>query len=280
MLAAALIWTLSLGAGFLPAAGSAAEDQDAGGNADSLRAATQNPISSLISLPFKFSFDNGAENGDADFLFIQPVIPVSVGDWNLVNRVILPVVDAPGGVSGLAAIPNPTTGGRRFGLGDINYSLFLNPVETTLPFIWGVGGSLTAPTATSDVLGSGKWSGGPTGVVLVQPSWGTYGALVRQIWSFAGDSDRGDVSQLLVQPFLNYNLADGWYLITDMSWTANWKASASNQWTLPVGGGAGKIFKIGGQAMNARVESYYNAVRPRGAPTWTIGFTVQFLFPK
>jgi hypothetical protein len=208
------------------------------------------------------------------------VIPVTVGDWNLVNRMIVPVVDAPGGVSGLAAIPNPAMGGRRFGLGDINDSLFLNPVETSLPFIWGVGGSIAAPTATSDVLGSGKWSAGPTGVLLVQPGWGTYGALVRQIWSFAGDSDRGDVSQLLLQPFVNFNLASGWYLVSDMGWTANWKATSGNRWTLPVGGGAGKIFNLGGQAMNARVESYYNAVRPDGAPTWTIGFTVQFLFPR
>jgi hypothetical protein len=106
-LAVALICTFSLGATFFPALVDAAENGEADDDADSLRAATQNPISSLISLPFKFSFDNGADNGDANFLFIQPVIPVTVGDWNLVNRMIVPVVDAPGGVSGLAAIPNP-----------------------------------------------------------------------------------------------------------------------------------------------------------------------------
>jgi hypothetical protein len=48
-----------------------------------LRAATQNPISSMYSLPFKFTFDNGADNGDANFLNIQPVLPATVGDWNL-----------------------------------------------------------------------------------------------------------------------------------------------------------------------------------------------------
>jgi len=40
-----------------------------------LRSAVQNPISSLISLPFKFTFDYGASNGEASFLNIQPVIP-------------------------------------------------------------------------------------------------------------------------------------------------------------------------------------------------------------
>ena len=60
-----------------------------GGEADSgggLRAATQNPISSMYSLPFKFTFDNGADNGDANFLNIQPVLPVTKGDWNLVTH--------------------------------------------------------------------------------------------------------------------------------------------------------------------------------------------------
>lgn len=255
-----------------PARGEAEGGQD-------LRAATQNPISSLISLPFKFTFDNGAENGDANVLNIQPVVPFTVGDWNLVNRLIIPIIGAPGGTE-LPTVPNPTETARAFGLGDINYSLFLNPIETSLPFIWGVGGSITFPSATDDALGSGKWSAGPTAVALVQPTWGTYGALVRQLWSFAGDSDRGAVEQMLIEPFLNYNLADGWYAITDMVMTVNWNAPENDKWVIPLGGGAGKIFTIGSQPMNVRAEAYYNAVRPRSAPEWTVGFTVQFLFPK
>ena len=71
--------------------------EQAGGSGD-LRSAVQNPISSLISLPFKFTFDYGASNGEASFLNIQPVIPVTVGDWNLVNRVIVPLIDTDGEV--------------------------------------------------------------------------------------------------------------------------------------------------------------------------------------
>jgi len=67
-------------------------------NAGDLRAATQNPISSMYSLPFKFTFDNGADNGDANFLNIQPVLPATVGDWNLVSRIIIPVATASGSV--------------------------------------------------------------------------------------------------------------------------------------------------------------------------------------
>ena len=257
-----------------------ASGEESGGG---LRAATQNPISSMYSLPFKFTFDNGADNGDANFLNIQPVLPVTKGDWNLVNRIIIPLADAPGGVPGLPNNPgvgDTTESGRTSGLGDINYSLFFNPLEPSGDLIWGFGASVTAPTATDDRLGSGKWSVGPTWVGLVQPKWGTYGVLLRHLWSFAGDDNRRDVNQSLIEPFVNYNLEQGWYLISDSVITIDWEISSGDKMTLPLGGGVGKIFQVGKQPMNARVEAYYNAIHPDGAPNWTIGGTIQWLFPK
>ena len=245
---------------------------------DDLRAKVQNPISSLISLPFKFSFDYGAPNGEASFLNIQPVVPVTVGDWNLVNRLIVPLIDSPGGTT-LPDVPNPTSGDDATGLGDINYSLFFSPVKYDWA-IWGIGPSITMDTATSKQLGSGKWSAGPTAVILSQPKWGSLGMLGRHLWSFAGDSDREDVNTSLIEPFVNYNLPEGWYLITDLIITSNWEAGSSNRWTVPLGGGVGKLFKIGNQAMNVRTEAYYNVEKPNTAPDWNWGFTIQFLFPK
>lgn len=258
--------------------GSVSAAEKASGGSD-LRSAVQNPISSLISLPFKFTFDNGADNGDANFLNIQPVYPVTHGDWNYVSRLIAPLVDAPGGISGLPGIPNPVPGKRETGLGDLNYSLFLSPVKYG-KVIWGVGPSIMMPTASSDHLGSGKWSIGPTAVALTQPSWGSVGILGRQLWSVAGDNDRSHVNQTLIEPFINYNLDGGWFLITDMVMTANWRADSGNQWTVPLGGGFGKVFKIGDQAINSRLEAYYNVEKPQGAPEWSLSFTWQFLFPK
>lgn len=248
-----------------------------------LRAAVQNPISSLISVPLKFSFDNGAPNGKANSLTIQPVIPLTVGNWNLISRFIMPIYEAPGGVTGLPGIPgggSTTQPGRVTGLGDINYTLFFSPAKSSGNLTWGVGPSLTAPTATDDRLGAGKWSGGASAIALIQPGWGTYGGLVRHLWSFAGSSSRKDVSQTLVEPFVNYNLDNGWYLITDMVITYDWKAASGEQLTVPVGGGVGRLFKVGNQAMNARVEAYYNVERPTQAPKWNVAFTIQWLFPK
>ncbi len=250
--------------------------QDKGGG--DLRAAVQNPISSLISLPFKFSFDYGAQNGDGTILNIQPVYPITKGDWNYVNRVILPIADVDGAITS-PNNPSPLGADSASGLGDTNYSVFLSPVEYD-KVIWGVGPSLNLPTASDDQLGSGKWSAGITGVALTQLKWGSVGILGRQLWSFAGDDDRSNVSQLLVEPFLNYNLPNGWFLITDLVMTSNWKASSGQRWTVPLGGGVGRVYKIGNQAVNNRVEVYYNVERPDAAPDWSWTFTFQFLFPK
>ena len=263
----------------IQAAAQTSENQAQGG--DDLRAKVQNPVSSMYSLPQKFTTDFGAPDGSAYFFNINPVIPVTVGNWNLISRALIPaVVSVDGFIQGTPGIPEGVPSQeRKTGLGDINYSLFVSPNKTK-PFIWGLGPSINLPTASKDQLGSGKWSAGPTGVILFQPKWGTYGGLVRQLWSFAGDDDRSSVSQMLIEPFVNYNLPGGWYLITDMILTANWNASSGNKWTIPLGGGVGKLLKIGNQPINSRLEAYYNAAKPDAGPDWQLVFTFQFLFPK
>ena len=234
---------------------------------DDLRSKVQNPVSSMYSLPLKFTADFGAPNGSAYFFNVNPVIPVTLGDWNLISRALIPaLVSVDGFIAGTPQIPaGEPSDERETGLGDINYSLFVSPADAK-GLIWGLGPSLNFPTATDDQLGSGKWSTGPTGVILVQPGWGTYGGLVRQLWSFAGDGDRSSVNQMLIEPFINYNLPGGWYLITDMILTANWNADSSNRWTVPLGGGVGKLFKIGSLPINSRLEAYYNVEKPDAGP--------------
>jgi hypothetical protein len=97
--------------------------------------------------------DYGAPNGEASFLNIQPVIPITVGDWNFINRIIAPLIDTPGQVTGTPEIPNPPPGDGATGLGDINYSLFVSPAKPK-GFIWGLGPSIMLPTATDKQLGA------------------------------------------------------------------------------------------------------------------------------
>ncbi len=248
-------------------------------SADDLRKSLQNPIGSLISVPIETTFDFGAPDGDATFIQLQPVYPFHVGDWNLVNRTIIPLIDAPGAISGLPGNPVPAKGSRAFGLGDILHSTFLSPANAGR-YIWGIGPAIAIPSATTEILGSGKWSLGPTVVVLTQPKPWSIGVLVANLWSFAGDSQRSDINQLMLQPFISYNLSDGWYLTTAPLVTANWNANSSDRWLVPVGGGAGRLFNIGKQPVNINLQAYYNAVQPSSAPDWAVRFTIQLVFPK
>ena len=137
-------------------------------------------------------------------------------------------------------------------------------LASDLSMVWGVGPAFQFPTATDDELGAGKWSPGPGFVVFLsdRPLHITTGFLILNLWSFAGDEDRANVNAMTSQPFFNYNLPKGWYLTTSPLITANWEADDDNRWTLPIGGGIGRIFKIGHQAINANIAAYYNVLTP------------------
>jgi hypothetical protein len=87
-------------------------------------------------------------------------------------------------------------------LGDINPSVFLSPANSG-KLIWGVGPTMTFPTATESLLGNGKWEAGPSLVVLTTPGHWVIGALANNPWSFAGWGNKS-VDALLVQPFINF----------------------------------------------------------------------------
>ena len=249
---------------------------------DQLRKAAQNPIADLISLPFQNNtfFGIGPNDDTVNVLNIQPVIPFHLNsEWNLVTRTIVPLLYVPDLVSGLPELPAGITGGDTFGLGDINTTLFLSPAKPGIA-IWGFGPSLTLPTATDELLGTRKWSAGPSVVILFMSKPWVYGALARQLVSFAGNDDRKDVSQLLVQPFVNYNLPDGWYLVSSPVITANWEAAGGQKWNVPLGGGFGRLMRIGKLPVNTSVQTFYHVEHPTNGADWSFRFQVQLLFPK
>ena len=44
--------------------------------------------------------------------------------------------------------------------------------------------------------------------------------------------------------------------------------------------GVDKLFKIGKQPINSRIEAYYNIEKPDNGPDWQTVFMFQFLSPK
>ena len=234
---------------------------------------TQNPVSDLISVPFESNFNFGVgPNDDLQYILnVQPVMPFRLSeDWNLITRTIIPLIDQPELGPGVGDV---------FGLGDIQLSLFLSPAKSGA-LIWGIGPIFQFPTATDDALGSDKWSAGPTAAALtIRGPW-VVGALVNHLWSFAGDDDRADVNQTLIQPIVTYNLPGGWFLTSVPYITANWETDGDDRWTVPIGIGVGKVHRFGTLPVGLELASYYNVVRPDAAAEWNLRFRINLLFPK
>jgi hypothetical protein len=233
----------------------------------------QNPIADMISLPIQNNFNfNYGPNNDMQYVGnLQPVIPINATkNWNVITRTIVPVIYQPELAPGF---------GDTWGLGDIQFTAFLSPARPG-GLIWGVGPIVQMPSGTDDSITSGKWAAGPSAVALKIDGHWVYGALANYVSSFAGQSDRGAVSQWLIQPFVNYNMADGWYLTTAPIITANMMADSGDRWTVPLGGGVGKIVRVGKLPLNLQLQAFYNVEHPDVGPEWSIRFQVQILLPK
>ncbi len=230
-----------------------------------------NPISSLISVPFQFNYDNniGPADGDRLFVNIQPVIPIEISeDWNLISRTILPVISQ----------DDVLPGTDQFGLGDTVQSAFFSPKEPTNGIIWGVGPVALFPTGTDDALGSGKFGVGPTAVALIQNGPLTVGGLANHIWSFAGQGNRKDVNATFIQPFVNYTLptATSFFVNTETSY--DWTTS---QASIPLNFGVNQLLDIGGQKVQLGLGGRYWIDAPASGPEgWGARMNVIFLFPK
>jgi len=151
------------------------------------------PIATLILVPFEFDYNDGhgSKDGEQVLLKIKPIVPFKLNEeWTVISRTILPVVwqDDIAGASG-----------TQFGIGDTLQSLFFSPLQPRAigslgNLVWGAGPVLSLPTGTDELLGSEKWSAGPTGIVLVRNGPWNYGGLANHLWSIAGTDGRADVN--------------------------------------------------------------------------------------
>ena len=237
---------------------------------DELAKQTQNPVGSLISVPFQGNWDFGIGDREAvgTTLNIQPVIPFGITkDWNVILRVIMPVQSQP-----------IDDGQRLTGMGDTTMTVFLSPVKTGR-VIWGAGPVMLIPSATNQGLGTEKLGLGPSVVALVQPGKWTVGALWNQIWSVDGANDRADVNQMFLQPFANYNLGQGMAVSAQVEASANWEAD-DEQWTSYLLFSFSKVTLLGRRPVNLAAAAGPAVASPTGHPDWKLRFTATFLFPR
>lgn len=247
---------------------------------EELAVGVQNPVSDLEILDFshRVAFGTPPTNATLYNLNFQVNTQRQFGQWSLLNRLVIPLFYLP------SNFPDSPTGdsGSQFGLGDIEYTGFLARDESKRFFkmIGGLGPTVVFKTATDDRMGLGKWLIGPTLAIIRLPYPWVHGIVARNLWSFAGDSDRQKVNFMLLRPFVNYNFSNGWYLTSTPNIIIDWKASSRDRWTVPVGGGFGKvIFRGEKYPINLRLQGFYLLEKPDIAPDWTLVFNFRILFP-
>jgi hypothetical protein len=241
-------------------------------SAEELAKKLANPISSLISLPFQNNTDLGIgeNNGTRNTLNIQPVIPVSLTEnLNLITRVVLPYITQYN-ITGL--------GNTESGLGDTVLSTFLSPSNSKNGITWGAGPAFLLPTGTNDFLTTKKFGVGPTAVALYQNNGYTFGGLINQIWSVAGDKDRGDVNSMFFQPFFNYNWKSGAGIGANFEITQNWESNDTTVWFNPT---ISAVTSLGSQKTQFVIGPRFNLAAPSGTKAdMGVRAVVVFLFPK
>jgi len=232
---------------------------------------TQNPVRDLISVPLQFNFNTGGDLNDATLfdLNIQPVIPFKATPaWNVIARAIVPIDSVP--------LPDATS---ESSVGDIQLQLYLTPAKPSA-FIYSVGPVFSFPTATAPSLRSGTWAAGFGLVALTMKGPWVIGALINQYWPLSDTGSEPKTNLLVLQPAVNYNFGGGWAMSFSPAVTANWDASAGNQWTVPLGGSASlgrRSSADGRRTSDCSTSAMSNDPQGRG---YQLRFSIYLLYPE
>ncbi len=233
---------------------------------------SENPLEDLVSVPVEenLAYGIGVYDRANSTLKIEPRVPIHIlKSWNIVTRTIIPFISK--------ADKDSPTGGSS-GLGDINPTFFFSPARPGA-LIWGFGPDFVLPTATQTSLGAGKWSAGPALALTFRPHPFSFAIVASNVWSFAGHGGHSGVTEGSLQYFFHYNFESGWSLQSSPTMTAEWNKRAGDVWEVPVGGGAARVFKWRGVALNPGVAAYYYVLTRPDSPNWELRCEVSLLFP-
>jgi hypothetical protein len=225
-------------------------------------------------------------------------------NWNLISRVVWSVPSMPldqDKIDAAAGAPDPygeapgvtlppvdsqplpikIFDGRTTGFGDIYYNGLFAPskgkkFEGGGTFLWGAGFDAGFPTASEDILGTGKWTAGPSALaVYMGPKW-KIGGLVQQYWDYAGDDDRDPVNLMNFQYFIFYSLDEVTAIGAAPNIIANWEQPSDDRWTVPIGLGISRTVQFGKVPVRFGLELHYSVIQPDNVPgsKWDLRFYV------
>ncbi len=231
----------------------------------------ENPLAKRWSLVFQENYAlNQGEAVDgtvsSNTFFFQPALPIPFGK-NMVftARPVFPIVTTPN-------FSSDATGGTSItGFGDIQMVTLLGPGNAT-GWIWGAGATFVFPTATDESIGNGKYQAGPALMVFHLSKTWTKGLFFQHWWSYAGNSNREDVTRTELQYIFRRNFGT-WSLGMGPNISVNWEAEPENRLTFPIGLGYTRTVRIGNTPVKMRIEPQYTIIRPDNyGNVWNIRF--------
>lgn len=244
----------------------AAHAQQGGESVEKVAAELANPLAPVTTLAaqVRAEFGNGPQDQTHYTVRLQPSFfkPLP-GNAAFLLRTILPfrAIDFPGRVDGV---------------GDLTLVPYYVPDITRKVFV-GYGASLGIPTASNDLLGSGKWTAGPAVIFAVTGQPLTWGALAQHAWSVAGPAERANLSVTTVQPFATYLLGGGWSLNLTSESSYNWQARTGSGWTIPLTAGVSRVVEFGGRYVNFGAAVVGYPKKPDFAPDWELRFAATYV---
>ena len=243
--------------------------------ADELAKMLANPVANLWSLQFEFNNFQLTNDRWNNNLYFQPVMPVSLTkDINLITRPVITVYDS---------VPyNTSTGAeaRTTNFGDWTQLELFSPANSG-HWLLGAGPTFIFPTAGSVYTGQGKFQVGPALVVAYQTKSYILGVFPQQWWSYAGDANRANTSQMNIQPLIQFFISGGWNVGYSGNILANWEAPSDNRWTVPIGVDVGKVVKFGRMPVKIAIAGQYMVTQPGPVgQRWNIQLLLTPVLPK
>jgi hypothetical protein len=263
----------------LVAAGAIAQETDENhpeaADANKLAQMLANPVANLWSLQFQFNnfqLTNDRWNNNLNF---QPVMPVSLtSDINLITRPVIQVYNS------VPYTDNQGNEQRTTNFGDWTQLELFSPAHSG-EWLLGAGPTFIFPTAGSVYTGQGKWQVGPAVVVAYMTKKFILGIFPQQWWSYAGDANRPNASQMNLQPIINFFFEGGWNVGYSGNILADWEAPSNNRWTVPIGLGAGKVVKFGRLPVKISLAAQYMVTQPSPVgQKWNVQIQFTPVLPK
>lgn len=201
-------------------------------------------------------------SGSANSVVFRTAIPFTIGGQPNILTVTMPAItDSPNSAEGLTDMTLFDLAIFDLGWGRL-----------------GAGGVALLPTG-GEVRGAEKWALGPAiGFTASGPRllWGLFN---QNVFSFAGNDERADVNESVLQPLLNLKLEKGWLLgVSEMTLTYDWDLE---HWrSLPLGLKVAKLIRLGGVPLQIGAQYEYNfADSEPNSPEQILRLTFRFLFP-